>query len=246
MPLSGKFQPVGEAALRAAMLATGAVGRRRARRNSGGLASQLVIRDTATDPDRAARGVMELTREEAVIGIVGAADKKAGAAAMAEATQDGIPLLTLDDQPPGALSTAFQLIHAPEARVAELARRALKLGVREVAILGPDSASGKRLREAFRRELVAGGGRITAEATYVAGVNTFSAAVAALKKASFQAVFVPDSADRLELIAPALAVADLWPQPWGKPRPAAEPGRGRHDRRGTCCCCRPPTICRPG
>ncbi len=216
LPLSGKFQPIGEAALRAAMLALGSVADApaTARETAGGPASQLVIRDTATDPERAARGVMELTREEAVIGIVGSAEKRAAAAALSEATQDGIPLLTLDDQPPGALSTGFQLIHAPEARVAELARRALKLGVREAAILGPDSASGKRLRDAFRKQFSAGGGKITVEATYVAGVNTFSTAVAALKKASFQAVFVPDAADRLELIAPALAFADLWPQPF--------------------------------
>jgi len=215
LPLSGKFQPIGEAALRAAMLALGSVANApaTARETAGGPAAQLVIRDTAADPDRARDGVMELTREEAVIGIV-SAEKRATAAALSEATQDGIPLLTLDDQPPGALSTGFQLIHAPEARVAELARRALKLGVREAAILAPDSAAGKKLRDAFRKQFTAGGGKITVEATYVAGVNTFSTAVAALKKASFQAVFVPDAADRLELIAPALAFADLWPQPF--------------------------------
>jgi len=197
--------------------------------------SQLVVRDTGTDAERAARGVSELTREEAVIGILGAAERKSGGAALAEATQDGMPMLALDDQAPGALSTGFQLIHSPEARVTELARRALKLGVRDFAILGPDSASGKRLREAFRREVTAGGGRITAEATYVAGVTSFSGPVAALKKSPPQAVFVPDSADRLELIAPALAFADLWPQPWappkgagqGRARPAAEPGKPR-------------------
>ncbi len=225
LPLSGKFQPIGEAALRAAMLALGSVADAPATAREaapGGAASQLVIRDTATDPDRAARGVMELTREEAVIGIVSSADRRAAAAALGEATQDGIPLLTLDDQPPGALTTGFQLVHAPEARVAELARRALKLGAREAAILAPDSASGKRLRDAFRKQFTAGGGKITVEATYVAGVNTFSTAVAALKKASFQAVFVPDSADRLELIAPALAFADLWPQPF----PLERRGRG--------------------
>jgi ABC-type branched-subunit amino acid transport system substrate-binding protein len=236
LPLSGKFQPVGEAALRAAMLAIGSLGgdgsgngpEIGSERVGGAWASQLVIRDTATDPERGARGVLELTREEAVIGILGAAEKKAGAAALAEATQDGMPLLALDDQAPGALSTGFQLIHSPEVRVAELARRALKLGARDFAILGPDSASGKRLREAFRKEVTAGGGRVTAEATYVAGVTSFSAAVAALKKAPAQAIFVPDSADRLELIAPALAFADLWPQPWGKPRPAAaEAGKPR-------------------
>jgi ABC-type branched-subunit amino acid transport system substrate-binding protein len=215
LPLSGKFQPIGEAALRAAMLALGSVANApaTARETAAGPASQLVIRDTATDPERAASGVRELTREEAVIGIVGS-EKRAAAAALSEATQDGIPLLTLDDQAPGALSTGFQLIHTPEARVAELARRALKLGVREAAILAPDSTSGKKMRDAFRKQFSAGGGKVTVEATYVAGVNTFSTAVASLKRASFQAVFVPDAADRLELIAPALAFADLWPQPF--------------------------------
>ena len=232
LPLSGKFQPVGEATLRAAMLALGSVSEAPppAAREPPGMASQLVIRDTGTDPDRAARGVMELTREEAVIGIVGAADRRATAAAMTEATQDGIPLLTLDDQPPGALSTGFQLVHGPEARVAELARRALKLGVREFAILGPDNASGKRLRDAFRKQITAGGGKVTVEASYVAGVNTFSTAVAALKKASFQAILVPDSADRLELIAPALAFADLWPQPFAPRQKGAKGPPGKSPR----------------
>ena len=214
--------------MRAAMLALGAVAEAPtiAVSRHGGLAMQLVMRDTATDPERAARGVMELTREEAVIGIVGRADKRAAATALTEATQDGIPLLTLDDQPPGALSTGFQLVHAPEARVAELARRALKLGVRDFAILGPDSASGKRLREAFRARS-RGRRQDHRRSDLRRRHDTFSTAVAALKKASFQAVFVPDGADRLELIAPALAFADLWPAPWGAPRPAAAPGQPR-------------------
>jgi ABC-type branched-subunit amino acid transport system substrate-binding protein len=170
--------------------------------------------------------VAELARAEAVIGIVGATEKKSAPPTQAQAAQDGIPLLALDDAPPGALGTAFQLIHAPEARVAELARRALKLGAREFAVIGPDSAFGKRLADAFRREVVAGGGRITAEATYVAGATSFQGAVAAIKKAPPQAVLVADSADRLELVAPALAVADLWPAPWG-----TKPERGEGGRR---------------
>ena len=49
----------------------------------------------------------------------------------------------------------------------------------------------------------------------------------AIKKTPPQVVFVADGADRLELIAPALAVADLWPAPWGAPRPPAVPGKPR-------------------
>jgi branched-chain amino acid transport system substrate-binding protein len=222
VPLTGKFQPVGEAALRAAMLATGMPAP-----TAGGASLQLAVRDVAPDAERAARALSELTREEDVIGVLGAAERKAAPATWAQAAEDGLPVVTLDDVAPGAATTAFQLIHGPEARVAELARRALALGARDFAMLGPDSAAGARLREAFRREIVAGGGRVTADATYVAGATSFSAPIATVKKVPAQAVFVADSADRLELIAPALAFADLWPTPWGKPRPAAEPGQPR-------------------
>jgi ABC-type branched-subunit amino acid transport system substrate-binding protein len=220
LPLSGKFQVVGEAALRAAMLAASAP--------AGGVAgnagtTQLVVRDTATDAERAARGVAELTRGEAVIGIVGAASGKAGPAAIAQASEDGIAVLSLEDAAPGALTTAFQMIHAPDMRAAALARQALKLGARRFAILGPDSAMGKRLREAFRKAVTDGAGTVVAEATYVAGATSFAGPIGALKKAPFDAIFVPDSADRLPLIAPALAVADLWPQPWASRAPLAAP-----------------------
>ncbi len=232
LPLSGKFQVVGEAALRAAMLAAGtpAAG---AAGNPG--TTQLVVRDTATDPERAARGVSELTRGEAVIGIVGAGSVKAGPAAIAQASEDGIAVLALEDAAPGALTTAFQMIHAPDARAAALARQAAKLGARRFAILAPDGAMGKRLREAFRKAVTEASGTIVVEATYVAGATSFAAPIAALKKQPFDAIFVPDSAERLPLIAPALAVADLWPQPWVKVRagvPAGEPGKARGPRAG--------------
>ncbi|MDB4980734.1 MAG: Extracellular ligand-binding receptor [Myxococcales bacterium] len=222
-PLSGKFQPIGEAAMRAAMLATGTPST-----GTSDAPLQLAVRDTASDADRAARGLAELTEEESVIGVVSANDRKAAAAALAQASREGIPFLSLDDAAPGADTTAFQLIHAPEARAQELARRALKLGARDFALLGPDSATGKRLRDAFRREVTGAGGRITGEATYVVGATSFQAAIATLKKTPPQAIFVADGADRLELIAPALAFADLWPAPWGTPAPkTSEPGKPR-------------------
>jgi hypothetical protein len=66
---------------------------------------------------------------------------------------------------------------------------------------------------------------VVAEASYVAGATSFAGPIASLKKTSaiIDAVFVPDTAERLPLIAPALAVADLWPQPWA-PSHATTPG----------------------
>jgi ABC-type branched-subunit amino acid transport system substrate-binding protein len=192
---------------------------------AGAAAMQLCVRDTGGEPERASRGVGELAHDEAVIGILAATDRKAAATSLAAASENGVPTLALEDSPPGATSTAFQLIHAPEARVAALARAALKLGARDFAMLGPDSAAGKRLREAFRREVTGAGGRITGDASYAPGATSFGTVVATIKRTPPQVVFVADGADRLELIAPALAAADLWAAPWGAPRPAAAPGQ---------------------
>ena len=226
--LTGKFQPVGEATMRAAMLAVGSPTKTAAAPAlSSAAAMQLYVRDTGSEADRATRGISELARDEAVIGILTATDRKVAATSLAAANDSGVPTLALDDAAPGATSTAFQLIHGPDARVAALARAALKLGARDFAMLGPDSAAGKRQRETFRREVTAAGGRITGDASYPPGATSFGTVVAAIKKTPPQVVFVADGADRLELIAPALAAADLWPTPWGAPRPAAVPGQPR-------------------
>lgn len=227
LPLSGKFQVVGEAALRAAMLATGAP----ASTAAGGVPPQLVVRDTATDSERAARGVSELTRGEAVIAIVGAASSKSAPGAIAQATEDGVAVMSLEDAPPGALTTAFQMVHAPEVRAAALARQAVQLGARRFAILGPDNAAGKRLREAFRKTVLEQGATVVVESSYVPGATSFSPAIAPLKKANFDTVFVPDTAERVALVAPALAVADLWPQPWAKVQASGGSSRGKSGSR---------------
>ncbi|HVV16722.1 MAG TPA: ABC transporter substrate-binding protein, partial [Polyangia bacterium] len=223
LAMSGKFQPVGEAALRAAMLATGAPA-------TPGL--QLFVRDAAGDAERAGRGIADLSRGQSVIGIVAAVNPRlfqgeAGAAALAPAAAEGVPTLMLDDTPPGGSSPAFQLVHSAVGRASVLAQAALGLGAREFAVIGPDTAVGTALRRAFKTAVAAGGGRVGADSSYPPGSTSFTAAVAAIKKAQPQVVFVADGSDRLELIAPALAAADLWPAPWGAPRPAGAPGKPR-------------------
>src|SRR5580765_6682707 len=75
--LTGKFQPVGEAAMRAAMLAVGSPVRTAAvPAASSSAAMQLYVRDTGGEPERASKGVGELAHDEAVIGILAAADRK--------------------------------------------------------------------------------------------------------------------------------------------------------------------------
>lgn len=224
LPLSGKQRVLGEAILRGAMLAAGVPA---VEQVTGATAPpspfELAVRDTGRDPERAAAAVAELIEKEAVIGVVGPLDGKA----LAAAAQAGVPVLSLTGEPPVTDGTAFEILHSSESRVVELARRALALGARSFAVLAPDSAAGKRQVEAFRAAVIGGGGQIAAEQAYVARATSFGKPVAALKAASFDALFIPDSSGVLELVAPALAVADLWPRPWGTPRPKAEKGKPR-------------------
>jgi ABC-type branched-subunit amino acid transport system substrate-binding protein len=219
--LSGKYQPVGEAALRAALLATGAPGA------PAGKGIELYLRDTGAGPERATRGVSELARDESVIGIVAASEQSSLAAAAVATGENQVPTLQLDDGPGGWLTPTFQLVHTPAARAAALARAALKLGVREFATIGPDSEAGQTLRRAFKVELLRGEGHLVADVSYPPGSTSFTAVAAAIKKTHAQAVFIADGADRIELIAPAFAAADLWSAPWGKRPAAVTPGRPR-------------------
>jgi branched-chain amino acid transport system substrate-binding protein len=195
-------------------------------RGEGGAPFQIVARDAAPERGPGERAAAEVVREEAAVAVVGVGDRGAASAA----ARDGVPVLLLDEAAPGAGSTAFQILHPPEIRAAELGRRALVLGARRFAVLAPDSTNGRRLTEAFVRAVTTGGGRVTAQATYPAGASAFSASVARIRKAPFEAIFVADDASRLELVAPALAAADLWPEPYGTP--AQPPAPGAPPRRG--------------
>jgi ABC-type branched-subunit amino acid transport system substrate-binding protein len=215
-PFSGSAALLGDVVLRGAMLAIG--------EGAGGAEPppfQIVARDIAPERRAAERAAFELCREEAAIGVVGVGDRRA----VDGAVRDGVPVLLIDEQAPGAASTAFQILHPPEMRAAELARRALALGARRFGVLAPDSAAGRQLGAAFSRAVATGGGRVVAEVSYPAGATAFTAQAAQLRKAPLEAVFIPDDARRLELIAPALAAGDLWSQPWGAPAPAREPNR---------------------
>jgi ABC-type branched-subunit amino acid transport system substrate-binding protein len=230
VPFSGAQGRLGEVVLRGAMLVVTA-----ASHGKETVDFHLQARDSAAGPERSTlgggpmAGVVALARDEKVIGVVSTPD----ANAVNIATRDGIPLLLLDERSPGAQTTAFPLIHSSEARAVALARKALALGARRFAILGPDSASGRRLAAAFKKAVEEGGGAITGQVAYAPGATSFSTSVASLRKLAFEALFIPDDASRLELVAPALAVADIWPRSprtvFAAAHSAASAGAGRRE-----------------
>jgi len=230
VPLSGTQSRLGEVIARGAALVVAA-----ATHAVQPTTFHLVMRDSVAPPDRSAlgggtaAGLLSLAREEKVIGVVSTPDARAGEMA----GREGVPFILLDERTALGQPTSFSLIHPAEARAVALARQALELGARRFAILGPDNAAARRLAAAFRRTVEAGGGRLNANITYPPNTTSFASEVADLRKVAFEALFVPDEAGRLELIAPALAVADIWPRSprltFSSSRVTANSGPGRRE-----------------
>jgi branched-chain amino acid transport system substrate-binding protein len=230
VPLSGPQARLGEVVLRGASLVVSTTGL-----STSPPQYHLMLRDAATPAERSptgggpAAGIVALAREERVIGVVSTPDTQGAEFA----SREGVPLLLLDERTPTGLRTAFALIHTAEARAAALARKSLALGARRFAILGPDSAAGKRLAAAFKRAIEQGGGVITGHITYAPNATSFAAEVATLRRLAFEGLFVPDDANRFELVAPALAVADIWPRSprlaFSSARASASSGPGRRE-----------------
>jgi ABC-type branched-subunit amino acid transport system substrate-binding protein len=208
VPLSGSLARLGDAILRGASMVLF-----RAENSGENRPYQLMVRDSAAPPERSTYGggvlgaVQSLIQDEGSIGIVTGYDPRT----IDFATQDNVPLLLLDERVPKENSTSFQMVHASDARSSALAKRAWDLGARRYAILGPDNATGKRLAGAFRQTVEKAGGSISGHVLYPPQSTSFGAPIEAIRKLPFDALFIPDDANRLELIAPALASAGLWP-----------------------------------
>jgi ABC-type branched-subunit amino acid transport system substrate-binding protein len=207
LPLGGKQVRVGDAAARGLAIAAGA---------HGGASVATVDLADARDAETAAAAVSELAAGGA-IGIVGPIDGDSVDAAAARAEELGLPLVSLNpraDERPTAGRHVFHAMHSAEQRARILARRAKAAGLDRFAILAPDSGYGKAVAGAFAEQVGAQGGTVVVRVDYARDAKSFAKEVKKLD-GKWQAVFVPEQADRLELIAPALAAAGLVPRPPG-------------------------------
>ena len=179
---------------------------------------RLSVRDDASQGAGAA-GAVDALAGEGVIAIVGPDDGRAVERAARRATELGVPLVSLHPAAEllqGADSPlVFHVVHSAERRARALARQALEAGIRDFAVLAPDSGYGRQVGGAFKNEVQRGGGQVVVEVKFKPGATSFSGEVGKLKK-PFQALFVPVQAKQLELIAPALAAGNLNARPPGE------------------------------
>jgi ABC-type branched-subunit amino acid transport system substrate-binding protein len=188
------------------------------------VAFTLVSRD-AKDGVAAVPGALDELAGEGVIAVIGPADKDAARAAGERAAALGLPVISLDvgDEDPTASPLVFRVVVPVEQRARALARAAFQQGARDFAVLAPSMTYGARATAAFADEVQKLGGKVIVTVNYSKDATSFVDPVKKIAGVPFDALFVPDTAARLELVAPQLAVANLTVQPLG----ARKPKRGR-------------------
>ena len=206
VPLGGKSNRVAEAAVAGLGLAAGV--------GDGKAVAPIEVR-AAGDADTVGLAVEELARANVSV-IIGPTDKDAVDAAGPRADELGVPLLSLSGRAEkhATLRSVFHMMHSGEARARALAQRALARGVTTFAVLAPDSGYGKTLSAAFVDEVGRGRGTIVSSVTYKPDTKSFAGIIGKVT-GTWDAIFVPEDAATLALIAPALDVSGAKPRPLG-------------------------------
>jgi ABC-type branched-subunit amino acid transport system substrate-binding protein len=211
LPLGGNANRIGEAAVAGLGLVGGVA-------DGNGVAAVEVR--AANDKAAAALAVEELAKAN-VIAIVGPVEGDAVDQAAQRAESLGVPLLSLATRPERVASGryVFHVRHSAEARARALAKRALAAGVTKFAILSPETGYGRSVGGAFADEVQKASATIVTTVTYPKDTKSFGSFAKKLGR-GWQGVFVPEDADRLALIAPALAATGNVPKPIGTKKAA--------------------------
>lgn len=202
LPLSGNREVFGREVLHGIMQAVNLFDR------SDKGAYRVIVRDTQGEPQTAARLVNELADDPTVLAIIGPLLGETAETAVAEAEKRGVPLITLTTRenilPYGQWT--FRNCVTGSDQVKALIRYAGRhQGIFRYAILYPDTKKGRAYRELFAENLDPTTQRLVATASYQPNETDFKYAIAKLRsQGSFDALFVPDNARNLALLAPQL------------------------------------------
>ncbi len=166
LPLSGKYGKIGRRALRGLEMAVGLSA-------SGEFPFRVVIRDTASDPQRALAVVDELAEEgvSAIVGpIVTALD-------VAEKVQEmGIPMVVLTQKPniTEVGNCIFRNFLTPRMQVETIVNHLMtELGLSRFAILYPEENYGRTFMNLFWDEVIRRGGTVVGVESYDGGNTDF-------------------------------------------------------------------------
>jgi len=199
LPLSGDFAEFGEASLRGILLAAGVFERGEPAVSApgapGGLAMdeapadpdrgdrpnmRVVVRDSASDPAKAAEAVRELASEQDVVAIVGPIFSDEALASAEAAESAGVPLVTLSNREDVTHDRRFVMRTrtTPADEVDVLVDHAIdRLAARRFGVLYPKTRYGRGMRKLYWDAISARGGRLVAVGSYSPEETDFSTVI---------------------------------------------------------------------
>ncbi len=224
LPLSGRNAVYGNQALDAVLLAARVFNTSRETR------IRILIEDSQSEPAVAGAAVGKLAGA-GVTCILGPLGSQEALEAANEAQRLKIPILTLTQREgiTGIGDHVFRNFLTAAMQVRTVVQYAqAELGLRRFAVLYPDDPYGNEMVRLFREEVQRKGGEIRKEKSYKADQTDFGEEILALggvapvnpgtevpmvilprPTVDFDALFIPDSHDRVAMIVPQLAYYDL-------------------------------------
>lgn len=195
---------------------------------------RFLFTDAEGDAESCAKAVGDLAADPQVHAVVGPLTSAAAMAAAERAQKEKIPLLALSQKEgiPQAGDYVFRLALTAPAQVRALVDYAIgEQGMTTFAVLAPENRLGQEMAELFSREVERRGGKVAIRVGYPENATDFKPQVRQLagrgqpqvksktapgaggaekkEPVTFEALFIPDSADKIVLIAPQLTYYGL-------------------------------------
>jgi ABC-type branched-subunit amino acid transport system substrate-binding protein len=212
LPLSGSYASFGEPCLRGIRLAFGAVGQAIPD-------LRLVVIDSRGDVAGAVEGYRRLARDPGIVAVLGPMLAAEVDAIVPHAESLGLATITFSQRAPEGPGPVLRFSMTREDQARALASWLVgEKSLHRWAILRPDDPFGRDMAGAFREEVVARGGRVVTELAYDPTKTDFQTDAQRLQgrlgfvanePAPIDGIFLPDSAERVVLLAPHLAFADI-------------------------------------
>jgi len=208
LPLTGSYKIYGNKALRGIELALSEA--MDSVQNPGQPAVNIIVKDSASDPNQAVRAIGELANEKvaAVIGPIITAE-----VAGKEAQQNGIPIVTLTQKEKitDIGDYVFRNFLTPKMQVEAIVLYAVKtLGMHSFAILYPNEKYGETFMRLFCEEVASLGGTIAGAEYYNPNDTDFRGPIRKIANSpAFDALFIPDAPNKAGLIIPQLALSNI-------------------------------------
>jgi branched-chain amino acid transport system substrate-binding protein len=175
---------------------------------SGGREVELVVADDAGDAANAPRALREL-EAAGVVAVIGPLLEQ-GLAAAASARASPQLALVSPTAPARPQSANAYALNTEDTRGAEeLARYALRRGYRNIGVLYPRTEDFRRLAEAFRTTIQAGGGRLAVDVGYDPNLTTFSEPMERLRAGAVDVIFAPATERIIRQLAPQFSYYGL-------------------------------------